>query len=100
MKAEAEAKVQAAKAQDAAIEAEAKTRFSIEETKLEAELKLLELSERGSSVASKSVLRRVRSVKGSNKGSAIGAVPYISFSVNRNSRKFYDIGVYSIECAS
>ena len=36
-----------AKAQEAAIEAETKARFSIEEEKLEAELKLIELSERG-----------------------------------------------------
>ena len=76
-----------AKAQEAAIEAtieaKAKDRFSIEEAKLEAELKLLKLSERCSSVASKSALRRVRSIKGSNKGSGIGAVPHISFSVNR-----------------
>ena len=85
----AKAKARAAKAQEAAIEAETKARFSIEEAKLEAELKLLELSERGSSVASKSALR-VRSIKGSNKGSAIGAVPHISFSVNRDSREFYD----------
>ena len=73
--------------------AKAKARFSIEEAKLEAEAKLLELSERGSSVASKSALRRIRSMKDSNKGSAIGAVPHISFSVNRDSREFYDGGV-------
>ena len=81
-KTEAEAKVQAVKAQEAAIEAEAKARFSIEEAKLKAEAKLLEFSERGSSVASKSALRRVCSIKGLNKGFEIGAVPHISFSVN------------------
>ena len=83
-------KLAKAKAQEAAIEAETKARFSIEEAKLKAEFKLLELSERGSSVASESALRRVRSIKGSTKGSAIGAVPHISFSVNHNSREFYD----------
>ena len=85
-----------AKAQEAAIEAETKARFSIEEAKLKAELKLLELSERGSSVASESALRRVRLIKGSTKGSAIGAVPHISFSVNRKSREFYDGGVTAL----
>ena len=86
-----------AKAQEAAIEAETKTCFSIEEAKLEAELKLLELSEHGSSVASKSALRRVCSIKGSNKGSAIGAIPHISFSVNQNSHEFYDGGVTALD---
>ena len=86
-----------AKAKEAAIEAETKARFSIEEAKLKAELKLLELSERGSSVASKSVLRRVRSIKGLNKGSAIGAAPHISFSMNQNSREFYDGGVTALD---
>ena len=78
-------------------QAEAKARFSIEEAKLEAELKLLGLFKRGSSVASKSALRRVRSIKGSNKGSAIGVFPHISFSVNRNSREFYDGGVTALD---
>ena len=96
-KAEAEAKAQAAKAQETAIEAQAKARFSIEEAKLEAELKLLKLSECGSSVASKSTLRRVRSIKGSNKGSTIGTVPHISFSGNQNSREFYDGGVTTLD---
>ena len=67
-----------AKAQEAVIEAEAKAHFSIEEAKLEADLKLLKLSKRGSSVTSKSTLRKVHSVK----GSGIGAVLRISFSVN------------------
>ena len=100
-KVEAKAKAQEmeaeAKAQEAAIEAETKARFSIEEAKLKAELKLLELSERGSSVASKSVLRRVRLIKGLIKGSAIGAVPHISFSVNRNSRELYDGGITAVD---
>ena len=60
---------------------------------MKAEFKLLELSERSSSVASKSTLRRVRSIKDSNKGSGIGAVPRIFFSVNQNSQEFYDGGV-------
>ena len=91
--AKAKAKAQEAKAQEAAIEAEAKARFSIEEAKLEAEAKLLKLSERGPSLASKSALRRIRSIKGSTKGSVIGAVPQISFSVNQSDKEFYDGGV-------
>ena len=59
---------------------------------MEAEAKLLKLSERGSSVASKSALRRIRSIKSSTKNSGIGAVPHISFSVNQNSKEFYDGG--------
>ena len=86
-----------AKAQEAAMEAEAKARFSIEQEKLKAELKLLELSERGSSVASKSALRRVRSIRSSTKCSAIGAVPHISFSVNRISGEFYNGGVTGLD---
>ena len=93
---EAEAKAWA-KAQEAAIEAETKARFSIEEAKLKAELKLLELSKCGSSVASKSALRKVHSIKGSNKGSVINAVPHISFSMNHNSLEFYDGGVTALD---
>ena len=95
--ASAEAKAQAVKAQEAAIEAETKACFSIKEARLKAELKLLELSECGSSVASKSALRRVRSIKGLNKSSTIGTVPHISFSLNHNSREFYDDGVTALD---
>ena len=57
--------------------AEAKARFSIEEAKLKAEAKLLELSERGSSVASKSALRRIRSIKSSKK--VLGLALFFTF---------------------
>ena len=96
-KAKAKAQEAETKAQEAAIEAEAKARFSIEEAKLEAEAKLLELSERGSYVGSKSALRRVRSIRSSTKASAIGAVPHISFSVNRNNRESYNGGVTALD---
>ena len=56
----------------------------------------MELFERGSSVSSKSALKRVCSIKDSNKGSAIGAIPHISFSVNRSSWEFYDSGVAAL----
>ena len=49
---EAETKAQKTKDQEPAIEAEAKTLFSIEEAKLKAEIKLLELSKCASSVSS------------------------------------------------
>ena len=63
---------------------------------MEAEIKLLELSERGLSLSSKSALKRVRSINALNKGFSIGVVPHISFSVNRSSREFYDGGVAAL----
>ena len=77
--------------------AEAKHRFNIEEVKLEPEVKLHELSECGSSVSSKSALKRVRSIKGWIKGSTIGTVPHISFSVNRGNREFYESRVAALD---
>ena len=56
--AEAEAKAQVAKAKEAAITVEAKACFSIKEAKMEAEVKLLELSQCGLSVSSKLALKK------------------------------------------
>ena len=63
----AKTKAREAKDQEAVIEAEAEACFTIEDAKLEAEVKLLELSEHCLSYA-------------------IGAVPWISFSVNQSTR--------------
>ena len=48
-------------------------------------------------MASKSASRKIRSIKDLNESSAIGIVPHISFSVNRNSQKFYNGGVTALD---